>query len=133
MSAVSKKNKLRNAAKKGISILLDKVDTALKRFEENERSDTSEILSLRDTLLEKIKKVEKLDDELMELLADVEDSNLEQEIIDEFTVIFKRKIFILNSNLNQADFHSEKSYSSTSKLIKLPRIEIKGFDGHQQS
>ena len=123
------------------------MNKALQLIEDIDKSTTAqndfpEIFALRDTLVEKFDKIKTLDENIFNILIDQdkgqEELDAEDENASNFSIHFKAEIFKVNKFIDQFQKQepgSNKSDNSnnSSKLIKLPNINLKGSDGEPEN
>ena len=129
---LSKRQKLRCSTINSLNKIIDKAKNAI------EKEDFEDTVAYRETMVEKYEKIKNLDQEILGLILDADgDIETEEEKATDFSIYFKKSLRIINNELGKNDIKeaanstidTTSSTGSSSYNVKLPRIEIRPFDG----
>ena len=141
---LNKKLKTRDTARQTVQKNMNK---ALQLIEDIHKSTTAqndfaEFFALLDTLVEKFDKIKTSDENIFNILIDQDKGEEEIDAEDEngsnFSIHFKTEIFKVNKFIDQFQkqepgFNKLDNSNNSSKLIKLPNIYLKRFDGEPEN
>ena len=112
------------------------IDKAKNAIEKEEFEDT---ITYRETIVEKYEKIKNLDQEILGLILNADgDIETEEEKATDFSIYFKKSLRIINKELEKNSIKEVANSTidsttprngSTNHNVKLPRIEIRPFDG----
>ena len=129
MSTVSKKKKARGSKRKTLNKSLEKAKSLIDK-----NAEAAEIVATRDTLLEKFKEIQILDEDIFNLLLESNEDELdaEEEETTNLCKHFKHQINIINAHLSSKEETASvtsRTTTGSSNNVRLPKISIKVFDG----
>ena len=132
------KIKMRDVCMKTTEDVFNQAEELIENSKTENKFDEN-IFALRDTILEKVKRVEDLSLEIVNLFDEDSDFLAEENLTTKFSIFTKQKLLLIHRYVEQ---HSSKHKSSDSekevnvprltqsfKDINLPKLEIKPFDG----
>ncbi|XP_065654791.1 uncharacterized protein LOC136081405 [Hydra vulgaris] len=135
--SLANKRRFRTTSINSIKKLFEKAFSCINTYDSVE--DAAESLSsFQDTLVEKFKKIEQFNDEIMYQIEDDAELEFEEETSTEFSVYFRKNIllitkFIEKVNSSKSDANASTSSQSKSYSVKLPKINLKPFNGQPEN
>ena len=127
MASSKRKINIRNAA-------VTSIEKLVTEFEElNVSTDNTErIIAIRDTLQQKLNKVNELNNEILDLI-DEDNIAEEDEKATTFQIFANQNLRAINKFISDKEETISTVSSNSSRLIRLPKLNLKPFDGQPEN
>ena len=137
MSTLKRKIKMRDNLTTSVNTLVKEAEEKIIHCEET-NTFNEEIISYKDTLVEKIEKIKEYNDQIIDLIETGDDLAQEEKTDTQFSIMCKNKLrfidkFIGKHSITESVISTNLQVSRNIPNVKLPKLEIKPFAGQPEN